>query len=95
VCGGVVAPMDDFDRERLRVYRHKVFHGAQLSADQRVDFDDLRRRDADDTARRVMREEREEQRKQAEEDRKIQRELFQQQRELLLLSRRKFVHNYE
>lgn len=81
--------MDSFDLERLRVYKQKVFQGSQLSADQREDYDDLRKHQTDEAARKILREEREEQRRCAEEERKAQRELFQQQRELLLISRRK------
>lgn len=81
--------MDSFDLERLQVYRRKVFDGEKLSDDQRIDFNDLRKRHADETSRQILKEEREELRKQAEEKRKAQRELFQQQRELLVLSRRK------
>jgi hypothetical protein len=82
--------MDSFDVERLQAYRHKIFRGAKLTDDQIIDFDDLKMRQADVIARKVIKEERNEIRKQAEDDRKTQRELFQQQRELLLLSRRMF-----
>ena len=86
--------MDSFDRQRLQVYRHKIFQGKELSDDQRNDFQDLKKRQTEENARRVLREEREEARKQAEEDRKSQRELFQQQRELMILRRRElFIVN--
>mgnify|MGYP003385748089 FL=1 len=85
--------MDSFDEERLQGYRHKIFQGHNLSEDQSVDFKDLRKRHAEETARRILKEERVELRKQAEEERQAQRELFQQQRELLLLSRRMY-HYY-
>lgn len=85
--------MDSFDIERLQVYRHKIFQGHKLSDDQNIDFKDLTKRHSEESARKVLKEEREELRKQAEVDRQAQRELFQQQRELLLISRREYVYS--
>lgn len=80
--------MDSFDLERLHAYQHKVFHGVKLSKDQSSDFNYLRKRQYEESERRIQKEIREEVRREAAADRLAKRELFQQQRDLLLLSRR-------